>query len=87
MRWTQRDGIRDLGTLGGPSSVATAITSAGEIFGASGTASSGVVGHAFRLRPGGSMTDIFPLTGYTALWSANDDLTIVGGTETSTRLR
>jgi probable HAF family extracellular repeat protein len=87
MRWTRRDGIRDLGTLGGPSSVATGITGSGEIFGASSIAGSVLVDRAFRLRPGGSMTNIFPATGYTAIFSVNDALTVAGGTETVTRLR
>lgn len=54
VRW-QHGGITDLGTLGGPSSFATAINDTGAIVGASTTADGSL--HAFRWRDG-RMTDL-----------------------------
>src|SRR5882672_4130383 len=55
-RWTQADGISDLGTLGGTQSVATAVNETGMIAGASGTATGSQ--HAFIWTEKAGMADL-----------------------------
>src|SRR4051794_32255941 len=54
--WEQGSGMQDLGTLGGPSSIATAINDAGVVAGYSDTADGR--SHAFLWTVGGGMQDI-----------------------------
>lgn len=70
------DGIRDLGTLGGPYSVAHGIDQAGRVAGYSALPD----GHteAFLWQTGGGMTSLSPATGASVAYAIADDGRVVG---------
>ncbi|GAA1415758.1 hypothetical protein [Catellatospora coxensis] len=84
-RW--KDGVMtDLGTLGGPTSAATAINNNGWIVGYS-TLADGVTTHAFLWRPGLGMIDLAPSTVTSLASGVNDSGMVVGRYVTGGELR
>ncbi|WP_166377974.1 hypothetical protein [Catellatospora methionotrophica] len=76
-RW-QNGVLTDLGTLGGPRAVATAINNNGWIVGYSELAGGGGLAHAFLWRPGHGMTDLGSLGETSIATGINDSGVVVG---------
>jgi len=77
-RWTRQDGMKDLGTLGGNSSVAQAVNDVGEVVGYSATPPSGEE-HAFLWTPQNGMMDLGTLGGPTSFaFAISNDGMVVG---------
>jgi probable HAF family extracellular repeat protein len=74
--WTSAAGMRDLGTLGGATSVARAVTPSGAVIGEADTAEG--FPHAFVWTASGGMTDLGTLGGNVSTALAGNDRVIAG---------
>ena len=61
--WSTTGGMVDLGTLGGPSSVAFKVNDEGQVFGSSRISATNATHHAFRWTAAAGMVDLGPLPG------------------------
>jgi probable HAF family extracellular repeat protein len=84
MYWRESTGLVDIGTLGGRESGATAVNSAGTVFGYSDFPG-GTGWHAFEWNAGTGMKDIFSATGFTWV-SGVLDRTVVAYSSTAVKL-
>ena len=78
--WTKAQGIRDLGTLGGPGSVAYAISNSAQVVGQADVEG---FGHAFLWTESGGMQDLGTLGGgHSGAFAINNKGEVVGYSDT-----